>query len=718
MPELHALLVGIDHYQPKRLPDGCLISDLHGCVRDVERMEEFLRAEPLAIPAERIRKLVSPHARPGVSRPAPADLPTYRNIVRELQALGRRAAPGEQVLVHYSGHGGRLQTVVPEIKGEAGWDECLVPCDAAESHGEGGFLRDIELHALVRDLAEKGIQVTLLLDSCHSGGAFRGGDSEKTEGGVRSIGQIRGAGGQGPARGGSWNELAGLCSAAPKVAHRDLKVLSGWFPPPVGCSLLAACRPNELAREYSFDGAGTSGALTHFLLETARLAGSQPNLRDLHRRILAKIHTWCRDQTPVLEGDGDLGLGHREATRAAAGVTVLECRGTPTERVLLGVGWIHGIGAGARFVVTSSRTPSAGSQEAAPLEVEIESPGPATSWARVNGKGKSQVIEPGQRAVLVDPGPWIPRCTVGWAVDELDVRKRPFLARFHEALTGDASPFLVAVKDGDRTDFSIGLDASCRARVLNAVGSVVPRQGPALSLDEPAAIDRLVVLLEHLARYEQVRKLTRLEASSPLRGRLRAELFRVPPGAFPGDRFCRRGCDGPVACGEHLHLVVHNGSELALNLAVLDLQPDWGIAQVHPPREVADFELLDAGGESVAALAAHLPEGILSGRDILLVFAADEPLDLSSLELEPLEPDEPASAAGLVELTATRSLGASGGALATPAPASTRSVRPSTPGIGAWTVLAVELEVVAEAPHRALAAVRAPASRTFPGRPS
>jgi hypothetical protein len=285
-------------------------------------------------------------------------------------------------------------------------------------------------------------------------------------------------------------------------------------------------------------------------------------------------------------------------------------------------------------------------------------------------------------------------------------------------LTGGASPALVAAKYGERADFALGLDISGRVLILDASGTVAPRQGPALSLDEPVTLDRLLARLEHLARYDRVRKLTRLEGSSPLRGRLRAELFRVPPGAFPGDPFCRRVCDGPVVCGEHLHVVVHNASELALNLAVLDLQPDWGIAQVHPPREVADFELLDAGGESVAVLATHLPDGVRSGRDLLLVFAADEPLDLSSLELEPLEAEAPSSSAGGVEPTATRSLGASGGGLATQTPARTRSVRPSTSSTGAWAVLAVELEVVAEAPHRALGAAREPASRTFPGRHS
>ena len=713
MSALHALLIGIDRYRPQRLPDGGCISDLHGCVRDVERMEEFLRGTVLAVPAERIRKLISPHSMPGSAPPGSADRPTYRNLVRELAALGERAARGDRVLVHYSGHGGRLPTVLPRVKGETGWDECLVPCDAAEPSEGGDFLRDIELHALVRELSEKGLQVILVLDSCHSGGALRGSEGGAArEAGVRSIGQVRFRRSAGPAHGGSWQALADRWPASHEATHRDLRFLSGWFPLPGGCVLLAACRPNELAREYGFDGAGTSGALTHFLLEASALAASPPALRDLHRRVLARIHSWCHDQTPVLEGDGNIGLGGPGRMLEDAGFAVLDVEAAPAGRVLVGAGWLHGIAAGARLALLSSAAPDPNPRPADRLQLEVENPGPVASWTRRVQPSDLQAVEPGDRAMLVDPGPWASRCKVAWASESLD--RRPVgLSYGLDELLGRSSVLLQA-SEGEMADLLIGFDASGLARVLDASGDTIARQGSPLSLDEPEMLVRLVQRLEHFARYDRVRKLARLEASSPLRGQLRAELFQVPPGAFPGDPSFRRECDGPVLSGSHLHLVVQNHGELAVNLAVIDLQPDWGIVQVHPSREVADFELLDAGGESVASLCAHLPGGILSARDLLLVLVADGPLDFTSLELEPLVGED--SFEGSVGPSVnTRRFGDSCARLAQVTKTATRSMRPSNTSCGAWGVVAVEVGVVAAPSPPTFGTRKEPAPRTLAG---
>ena len=73
-----------------------------------------------------------------------------------------------------------------------------------------------------------------------------------------------------------------------------------------------------------------------------------------------------------------------------------------------------------------------------------------------------------------------------------------------------------------------------------------------------------------------------------------------------------------------------------MNVAVLDLQPAWGIAQAYPPD--SDFEELDPGGEPlVIPLKASLPEGYASGVDTLKVLATVKPTSFRQLTLPRLD---------------------------------------------------------------------------------
>jgi hypothetical protein len=82
------------------------LSLLDGAVRDVLRVETFLGGG-LGIAPERIRKLrISPS--PGSTPPEPREMwPTYEAMVSALKRLAEEILPGDEVYIHYSGHGGR-----------------------------------------------------------------------------------------------------------------------------------------------------------------------------------------------------------------------------------------------------------------------------------------------------------------------------------------------------------------------------------------------------------------------------------------------------------------------------------------------------------------------------------------------------------------------------------------------------------------------------------
>ena len=180
---LYALLIGIDCYLPNKLPSGGYYSSLHGCVRDINHVEEFLKRR-LGLSEECILKLTAISS--GSNEPSePKDQwPTYENMVAAFQKLTDMAKSGDQVYIHYSGHGRRTKTLVPELKGSNGLDETLVPTDIGYS--ETRYLRDIEIAHLLKKMVDKGLIVTIVLDSCHSGGVTRGGNKAA----VRGLGKV------------------------------------------------------------------------------------------------------------------------------------------------------------------------------------------------------------------------------------------------------------------------------------------------------------------------------------------------------------------------------------------------------------------------------------------------------------------------------------------------------------------------------------------------
>jgi hypothetical protein len=253
MLNLHALLIGVDCYLPNMLPGGSYYPNLGGCVRDISHVEDFLENK-LGLSSDRIIKLTASDTGAAEPPEPPEQWPTYKNMVGAFSELAEVAQPGDQVYIHYSGHGGRATTRFPDLKGPEGRDEALVPTDIGNS--ETQYLRDIEL--------DKGLIVTVMLDSCHSGGATRGAGGAV----VRGINVDDTTPRPTESLVASDEELIETWRSLSEGATRDFKVGSGWLLEPQGYVLLAACRASESAMEYPFDGEERNGALTYWLLDS------------------------------------------------------------------------------------------------------------------------------------------------------------------------------------------------------------------------------------------------------------------------------------------------------------------------------------------------------------------------------------------------------------------------------------------------------------------
>lgn len=169
-PRKLALLVGINQY-----PSG--IRSLRGCLTDVELQWELLvhrfGFSPKDILVIGDRKLA-------VTDYEPLQ-PTRQNILDAFeQHLIKNAKPGDVVVFHFSGHGSLVLDNAPNplFKNEQGQgiNGTLVPFDRIPPNtSNDDQVRDImgrSLFLLMRALDTENL--TVILDSCHSGGGTRG----------------------------------------------------------------------------------------------------------------------------------------------------------------------------------------------------------------------------------------------------------------------------------------------------------------------------------------------------------------------------------------------------------------------------------------------------------------------------------------------------------------------------------------------------------------
>jgi len=187
-----ALLIGINTYQPEgsqaQRPAGCTygrcelerFDNLEGAVNDAQAMADLLLTPKFAFPASQVVLLTNPAPpRPaaGVVVLPPGETGREGILAAMRKYLVDVPRPGDTVVFYAASHGslrvntkGTKLTVL--VNGEyVHADSTLVPSDAFK----GGYdIRDREMSRIFDAALDKGIHLTVILDSCHSGGLVRG----------------------------------------------------------------------------------------------------------------------------------------------------------------------------------------------------------------------------------------------------------------------------------------------------------------------------------------------------------------------------------------------------------------------------------------------------------------------------------------------------------------------------------------------------------------
>lgn len=137
------LFIGINTYADDR------IQDLKACTRDASRMSQTM-----------VDQCGLDYSQLLIDREA-----TLAAIKGAFRDLATQSQPGDEVFVFWSGHGGTCADVNGDEKD--GLDEYLVPCDGRFG-SNNTMLLDDDFDQLVAGL--QGRKLTLILDTCHSGG--------------------------------------------------------------------------------------------------------------------------------------------------------------------------------------------------------------------------------------------------------------------------------------------------------------------------------------------------------------------------------------------------------------------------------------------------------------------------------------------------------------------------------------------------------------------
>jgi hypothetical protein len=293
-----ALLIGIDRYNPpgsglssapakksasrKALSSGDVrhwkYEDLDGPPNDVNLMEALLLAPEFGFEPGDIVKLTT------------AEVTTADAILAALRReLIETAKAGDVRLVYYSGHGNFIRNLAlsrlhPGTRNE--FDQTIVPSD----HWLGTIdIRDKELARILWDAAKKGVTVTFIADSCHSGSLARGPLMQR--GKVRSNSGVNGAAFAEP-----------VIDDPPPVDKATGKELN---PEDAGVLTLAAAQENQEAMEIWDEKNGAAqGGMTMALVHAIQEEGPHASMARIFERMSVYMQAENLAQTPVLGGKG------------------------------------------------------------------------------------------------------------------------------------------------------------------------------------------------------------------------------------------------------------------------------------------------------------------------------------------------------------------------------------------------------------------------------
>ncbi len=503
---------------------------------------------------------------------------------------------------------------------------------------DGRYLRDVEIATLLKHVTDKGCIVTVIFDSCHSGGATRGdcairgnenNEIDRTERNQDSLVASR-------------EELIKNWKI---LTQADPEMSAGWLPNANDYVFLAACRPTEYAYEYAVNGGQRHGALTYWMMDTFTSSTSVLTYKSLYNRVKGMIQSKFPQQLPMLIGNGDRKVfGDRRQYKP---YTVVVTNVTEDGEITLNAGLAAGLSTGTRFAIYPFDCNDLADKTKQIAIIELTDDIQADkSTARIldaaaggiEVKGK---IEPGASAVMVAaPVDLIrkvrlfDRKVAGEKEQdlppELVAKQTPALDKVRQALLDNG--WVVEVKDGEESHFQVAVAKDSTYEIC--IGMPIKNLRPGLNIEDPEAPKKVVERLVHLAKYQSVQALD--NPASKISEYIKFELLDKNQQPFPDSN------NVELKQGETVFLRLKNNFSQALNVAILDLEATWEISHLPINNLEAPFFQLDPNQKIVdLQLQFQLPErdGYEKAKETLKVFATKGVANFQWLLLPALDED-------------------------------------------------------------------------------
>ncbi|KAL2820070.1 caspase domain-containing protein [Aspergillus granulosus] len=529
-----AILIGINTYQEK---------PLKGAVRDVQEMKQLLERIAGTI---HIQTLIAPG---GGFEPGDQDavFPTYRNVISAFDRVTSLARSGDCVYIHFSGHGTRGHPD-REFSNRSTGDLALVLTD--ESGNTRCLWGDIFALALKR-MVDVGLAVTVVLDCCFAGSAYRRGNPN-----ARYLSDNTQTGSEGPKQ-----EIEGLLDGTRTSDEwRDASMRPNWLINPDGYAILAACGPQEEARELDHKGE-KHGALSYLLLETLEKHGLTLSHGNLCDHLRARFLNLPIRQTPMLYGNREqpfFGGRNNQVGVRSAPVRKQKQDGT----LILEAGCAHGICDGDQFLLCPLDSGATDTRSQPVRAVSVNTRALVTELKVLDGT--ETAIRTGWCAVpltrLCLKTVSIQLCGKVDRRDELIAAVQKASLMIQEDPTAPCSLYLRS-------------DGQSRYEILDGLlgGLEQIANLPAITPGE-TAVGEISAILEHLAMFKFVKDLYPKPDRCITDGTVDARLVDHRGNSFlPGD--CVE-----VPHEEVVTLVVKNKGNKDLYLHVYDMGPHWQVS--------------------------------------------------------------------------------------------------------------------------------------------
>jgi hypothetical protein len=649
----YALLIGINAY-----PE----TPLKGCVRDVLGIKKHLEkiADSNNVHIRTLTADLPDDTRNHLPIEEQESLPTRNNVIDAMEWTISRAKEGDFVYIHYAGHGTAFRPGVgkgsfSEFSNRSTGDLALNLLE--EDTSKICYLRGYELTSRLRDMVDKKLIVTVVLDCCFSGGVMRNDTSIRYRDYDPHIDAAY------PPTSG-----ANICSEdEPRCStFRDASLRLNWLVNPHGYTIFTACGPTESSGERRI-GDQVHGLLSYFLAELfEKLGGIGGTQHYIYQRLRARFRntreSHRHSQNPMLYGNKSLlFFGLTNPRIGPAPITVFRDQNSGFK---LEAGQAHGICVGDEFAIRPIASTGAIGRELVdqenPVTAVVTSVGALTSTLRL-----SDVRVINNATLVATP------------LSHLSLRSLPVRLDFD---VSEAESWTKALgehtsldfyqkcseNEGRRASFVVAMpDHECY-EIRDHAGRTLLRH----PVSSPGPYEDAVQVLEsveHLAKFGLVKSLTNNSIDdSTLSFRKSFSVQIVKPSGERIDPGCRQTkqiqsiCSHPecvveVEDGTGLHLEVKNNEAkggYALCVHTYNLGSSWEIVNCHH----GDYEVVPAlplkednphfrKGPSRLwrkKMTMRVPKeekakGVSQCDDIIKIFLTSQPISFLSLELPELD---------------------------------------------------------------------------------